>query len=74
MLTKKQGEKMADFSMQDQIDYLESYSKMLKSQADMIDVQIKFLKAGKDVQENIKKMQQMFPMFNMMDWTKFQQK
>ncbi len=65
---------MADFSMQDQIDYLESYSKMLKSQAEMIDVQIKFLKAGKDVQENIKKMQQMFPMFNMMDWTKFQQK
>lgn len=65
---------MADFSMQDQIDYLESYSKMLKSQAEMIDVQIKFLKAGKDVQENIKKMQQMFPMFNMMDWTKFQPK
>lgn len=65
---------MSDFSMQDQIDYLESYSKMLKSQADMIDVQIKFLKAGKDVQENIKKMQQMFPMFNMLDWTRFQQK
>lgn len=65
---------MSDFSMQDQIDYLESYSKMLKSQSDMIDVQIKFLKAGKDVQENIKKMQQMFPMFNMLDWTKFQQK
>lgn len=65
---------MSDFSMQDQIDYLESYSKMLKSQSDMIDVQIKFLKAGKDVQENIKKMQQIFPMFNMLDWTKFQQK
>lgn len=65
---------MNDFSIQDQIDYLESYSKMLKSQAEMIDVQIKFLKAGKDVQENIKKMQQMFPMFNMMDWTKFQPK
>lgn len=65
---------MNDFSIQDQIDYLESYSKMIKSQAEMIDVQIKFLKAGKDVQENIKKMQQMFPMFNMMDWTKFQPK
>lgn len=65
---------MSEFSMQDQIDYLESYSKMLKSQADMLDVQIKFLKAGKDVQENMNKMQQMFPMFNMLDWTKFQKK
>jgi len=65
---------MNDFSIQDQIDYLESYSKMIKSQAEMIDVQIKFLKAGKDVQENIKKMQQMFSMFIMMDWIKFQPK
>ena len=65
---------MSEFSMQDQIDYLESYSKMLKSQSDMIDVQIKFLKAGKDVQENIKKMQQMFPMFNMLDWNNFNKK
>lgn len=65
---------MSDFSIQDQIDYLESYSHMLKSQADMIDVQIKFLKAGKDVQENIQKMQQMFPMLNLFDWTKFQPK
>ena len=65
---------MSEFSMQDQIDYLESYSKMLKSQSDMIDVQIKFLKAGKDVQENIKKMQQMSPMFNMLDWNNFNKK
>lgn len=65
---------MNDLTIQDQIAYLESYSNMLKSQADMVDVQIKFLKAGKNVQENIQKMQQMFPMFNMMDWTNFQKK
>lgn len=62
---------MSNYSMQDQIDYLESYSKMLKSQTDMIDVQIKFLKSGKDMQEN---MQKMFPMFAMFDWTNYQKK
>lgn len=65
---------MNDISIQDQIDYLEAYSKILKSQSEMIEVQIKFLKAGKDVHENVKNFQQMFPLFSMMDWNKFQKK
>jgi hypothetical protein len=52
---------MNTVTIQEQIDYLEAYSKMLKSQADMVDVQIKFLKAGKDIQDNMSKI---FPMFN----------
>ena len=65
---------MNELSIQDQIDYLESYAKILKSQAEMVEVQIKFLKAGKDVHENVKKTQQMFPLFSMMDWNNFQKK
>lgn len=64
---------MKDLSIQDQIDYLESYSNFLKSQSNMIDVQIKFLKAGKSMQDNVKQIQQMFPMmnlFNPLEWNK----
>lgn len=62
---------MKDFSIQDQIDYLQSYAKLLQSQADMVEVQIKFLQAGED---NLSQMQKMFPLFNMMDWTNLQKK
>lgn len=55
-------------SMQDQIDYLEAYAKMIQSQHDMIQVQIKFLKAGKNMQDNFSSFQGMFgnmyPYFN----------
>lgn len=49
-------------SMQDQIDYLEAYANMIKAQHDMIQVQIKFLKAGKNMQDNFGAFQNMFTM------------
>lgn len=49
-------------TIQDQIDYLEAYATMIKSQHDMLQVQIKFLKAGKNMQENFGAFQNMFSM------------
>jgi hypothetical protein len=51
-------------TIEDQINYLESYANMIKSQHDMLQVQIKFLKAGKNMQENFKPFQNMFEMMN----------
>lgn len=51
-------------TIDDQITYLESYASMIKAQHDMLQVQIKFLKAGKDIQENFKPFQNMFEMIN----------
>lgn len=50
-------------NFEDQIKYLETYSNMLKAQQEMIDMQVQFLKAGKDIQKNMMNMSNMF--FNM---------
>lgn len=47
-------------TLEDQIKYLETYSNMLKAQQEMIDMQIQFLKAGKDIQKNMMNMSNMF--------------
>lgn len=47
-------------TINDQITYLESYASMIKAQYDMIQVQIKFLKAGKDMQDNMTQYQNQF--------------
>lgn len=53
-------------TLEDQINYLESYASLLKAQQVMIEQQVKMLKTGKAVQDNLMGFQNMF--FNMGAW------
>lgn len=53
-------------TLDDQINYLESYAALLKAQQVMIEQQVKMLKTGKALQDNILGFQNMF--MNMGNW------
>lgn len=52
--------KQPPITMEDQIAFLETYANMLKAQQEMVLMQIKFLKAGKDIQDNLMQFQNLF--------------
>lgn len=51
-------------TIDDQINYLEAYANMVKAQHDMLQMQIKMLKAGKDMQQNLEQFSNIFTMMN----------
>lgn len=51
-------------TIDDQISYLEAYCEMLKSQQNLLEIQIKFLKAGKDIHNNFQPMLNLFEKMN----------
>lgn len=51
-------------TIDDQISYLETYSQILKAQQELIELHIKFLKTGKDIQDSFKPYFETFGIFN----------